>query len=168
MSHEVTLLKIAHDLLWSLDCYDHPNPPGGRADRIAHAIQRHWDEISRDAAEHRRVDELHSARDDYHSILLANIELLEKHLALTKVYLQVDDRGVSAIRLTDAAKSLKGALARLKSHYDLLFPRWQTVDDLQQILIEKLSPSSEKLRDLAHRYPPPASWLDETIDPFAD
>ena len=52
--------------------------------------------------------------------------------------------------------------------YDELFPRWQTRDDLAHLLIEKFSLPAEKLRQLSAKHPPPASWLEETADPFTE
>ena len=52
--------------------------------------------------------------------------------------------------------------------YDELFLHfWQTEEDLHQIVIEQLSLPADKLRELAAKYPPPASWYEETADPFS-
>ena len=62
---------------------------------------------------------------------------------------------------------LNRALDSLRSLRDELFPHWQSADDLCQILIGKLTLPAERLSELAVKHPPPASWFEETIDPFS-
>ena len=62
---------------------------------------------------------------------------------------------------------LTRAVAELRALYDTLFPRWQTAQDLHEILIKRFSLPAGNLRELAASHPPPASWLDETDDPFS-
>jgi hypothetical protein len=64
-------------------------------------------------------------------------------------------------------EELSKAICELRKQYDALLVRWQTLDDLTQILIEKFSLPAEKLRELAAKYPPPQSWFEETADPFS-
>ncbi len=60
-----------------------------------------------------------------------------------------------------------GALRdQVATHYNSLFPRWQTLDDLECILLAPLTPSKEQLDMIVANYPPPQSWFEETIDPF--
>jgi len=65
-------------------------------------------------------------------------------------------------------EELKEAANELKALHDELFPRWQTADDLHQLLVDKFSLAADKLRELAATHPPPTSWMEETIDPFSD
>jgi hypothetical protein len=52
---------------------------------------------------------------------------------------------------------------QLQKHYDSLFPRWQTLDDLEAILLERISLPNEQLKELAAKYPPPQSiWPRES------
>jgi hypothetical protein len=45
---------------------------------------------------------------------------------------------------------------------DSLFPLWQVLDELEVILLEKMSIPNEDLKKLAAKYPPPSSWYDES------
>ena len=45
--------------------------------------------------------------------------------------------------------------------------RWQTLDDLYQILIEKFTLPAAKLDEIAAKHPPPPSWFEGTDDPFS-
>jgi hypothetical protein len=52
----------------------------------------------------------------------------------------------------------------LQKHYDSLFPRWQTLEDLEAILLERISIPNEQLKELAAKYPPPPAWYEEADD----
>ncbi len=54
----------------------------------------------------------------------------------------------------------------IRRQRDELFNRWQTFEDLCQIVIEAVQPTVERLKEIAAKHPPPQSWYDETIDPF--
>jgi hypothetical protein len=140
---------------------DFPRPFAQRARETAEQLREVWDRTSRDAALNRRLNDLHAARDDYHALLLGHLRLLKQYLALTKLHQRVFGSN------PDWIADLDRAVAELKSLYDELFPRWNTAEDLHQILIEKFSLPIDKLRELADKSPPPASWAEETADPFS-
>lgn len=139
---------------------DFPGPFAHRARETAEELRRDWERTSREAAENRRLEELHASRDDYQALLKGHLRLLENYLSLTEVHQRAF--GPNPLWLTELGR----AVEELKQLYDELFPRWQSLDDLTQLLIEKFSLPADKLRDLAARHPPPASWLEETADPF--
>ena len=137
-----------------------PGPVADRACQTADELRDLWDRTSRAAAANRRLDELHAARAEYRELLAGHLNLLEDYAALADMHRRA--LGANAA----AADTLNRAVSALRSLHDELFPRWQTVQDLQQILIEQFSLPADKLRELAAKLPPPAAWLDETIDPF--
>jgi hypothetical protein len=141
---------------------DFPGPFARRARETAEELRRDWDCTARDAAENRRLDELHASRDDYRALLSGHLRLLEDYLALTQVHQRAFGPNPSRV------SELTAAVSELKRLHDELFPRWQTADDLARILIEKFSLPADALRELATRHAPPASWLNETADPFSD
>lgn len=152
---------MLRELFHSREMDDFPGPFARRARRAVEELRADWDRTSRDAAEHRRLGELHAARDDYHALLNGHLGLLEHYLALAELHRRTVGSN------PDWVEELSRAVDELRGLCDELFPRWQTQQDLCQILIEKFSLPAEKLRDLASKHPPPASWLEETDDPFA-
>lgn len=140
---------------------DFPGPFATAARRVSEELRAEWDRTSRDAAENRRLDELHAARDEYHALLKGHLRLLENYLSLTELHARAFG--------SDArwAEELSRAVGGLRSLHDELFPRWRTLQDLQQILIERFSLPAEALRELAAKSPPPAAWFEETADPFS-
>jgi hypothetical protein len=152
---------MLRDLFRLPDLEDFPGPFAERARKVALELRELWDRACRDAAEHRKVPELHAARDEYLALLEGHLRLLEEYLAVAELHRQVF--GPSAARVD----ALRGAVGELRGLHDELFPRWQTADDLYRLIVEKLTPPAEQLKTLAAKYPPPESWLDETVDPFS-
>ncbi len=140
---------------------DFPGPFAHRARQVARELRRLWERTSREVAIARKVPELHATRDEYEALLKGHLRLLEEYLALAELHDHI--LGPTRARIDE----LRGAVRDLRQHYDELFPRWQTLEDLYSILNEKLSPSAEKLKSLAAQHPPPRSWYEETDDPFS-
>jgi hypothetical protein len=138
--------------------------PGGFARRAAHVVEelkRRWKETCADAAEKRKVPDLHATRGEYQALLKGHLRLLEDYLRVAELHR--DAFGSSPGRVEE----MRRAADELRDFYDDLFPHWQTLDDLYAITIAMFSPSAERARLLAAKYPPPQSWLDETDDPFS-
>ena len=152
---------LLHDLFGPPGLDDFPGPFAHRAREVAEELRAEWERTSRAAAETRRLDDLHAARDDYHDLLKGHLRLLEDYLALTELHQKV--LGSNPVW----ADELRRAVDTLRTLYAELFPRWQTASDLHQIVIEKLTLPAERLRALAATYPPPAAWYEETADPFS-
>ena len=140
---------------------DFPGSFAERARRAAGELRELWDRTSRDAAENRKLDDLHAARDEYHTLLKGHVQLLVDYRRLAKHHCRA--LGANPVWVNE----LDSAVRELQSLYNELFPRWRTVEDLQQILIERLSLPAEKLRELAAKSPPSAAWFEETADPFS-
>lgn len=140
---------------------DFPGPFARRARQVAVELRDRWEKTVRRAAEGRTVPDLHAARDDYRALLDGHRLLVEQYQAVAGEHGRVF--GANPEWAADLA-----AAAELRGLYDELFPRWQTLDDLFQLLIEKLAIPPEKVAAYAAKHPPPQSFWDEEIDPFAD
>lgn len=141
---------------------DFPGAFARRARETVEQLRETWDRTSRDAAANRCLIDLHVARDDYRALLSGHLRLLEDYLDLAELHCRAFDTPPNHV------SELQTAVEKLKAFHDELFPRWQTAEDLHQIVIEKLSRPADELRDLAAKSPPPPSWAEETADPFAD
>jgi len=139
---------------------DFPGPFAHRATAVSRELREHWEHTSRDAAANRAVDELHAARDAYRDLLEGHLKLLEDYLSVARLHQLHLDPSSERIR------ELQEAFTGLQQLHNELFPRWQTLDDLREILRSKFTLPSVKLDELAAKHPPPQSWFDETIDPF--
>jgi DNA repair exonuclease SbcCD ATPase subunit len=140
---------------------DFPGPFASRVRRVAEELRLDWERTSRDAAENRRIQELHETREDYQTLLKGHLRLLEDYLRLTELHQRLF--GSNPLW----TEELNQAVEELKKLHDELFPRWKTSEDLAQLLIEKYTPTPDQLRSLALKNPPPISWLEETADPFS-
>src|SRR5687767_6259379 len=130
---EPMVTPLLQELFGSPDMNDFPGPFAHRARRVAEELRQTWDRTSRDAALNRRLDDLHATRDDYRALLSGHLRLLEDYLALTKLH----QRALGSN--PDWIAELNRAVSELKALHDELFPRWNTAQDLHQILIEKFS-----------------------------
>jgi hypothetical protein len=61
---------------------------------------------------------------------------------------------------------LPAASEELRRFKTTVLDRWQSLDDLAEMLIEKIHLPAEHLKLLAKHYPPPPSWYEEDFDPF--
>lgn len=112
-----------------------------------------WDHVCQRAIQEGNAEHLHATRDDYQAVLLAHLKILDGYLLLLSRF-----AGEHPLEFVDR---LIPGRDRLQKHYDALFPRWQTIDDLEAILLERVSLPSDQLKALAAKYPPPQAWYDE-------
>lgn len=129
-------------------------------DRNVRRLTEAWDDVCRRAIEIGSADALHAARDDYQAVLLGHLKILDGYLMLLS---RSESERPDVAFLGLVARTRDG----LQAHYDSLFPRWQTLDDLEAILLERASPSNDALKELAAKYPPPPAWYDEADAPPA-
>jgi hypothetical protein len=115
-----------------------------------------WRRVARQALAGGSAEELHAGRDDYEAVLLGHLKVLDGLFLIAS-------RMGEDIRPTDLAE----ARDRLRKHYDSLFPRWQTLDDLEAILLELASVPNDRLKELSARHGPPPPWYDEDHAPPA-
>jgi hypothetical protein len=135
-----------------------PFPPFDRADEpwVAHErgvrpLKGAWNYACQQAIQTGSAEELHAARDDYQAVLVAYLKILDGYSVLL-------DRFAGA---RPDAERITRARDELQTHYDSLFPRWQSLDDLEALLLERISLPHDRLKALAAKSPPAPSWYDE-------
>lgn len=111
-----------------------------------------WEQTRRRVAHEGTAEELHATRDDYEIVLLGYLRILSGYLTLMSRF-GGEPQGeiVSHISL---------CLEQLQKHYDALFPRWQTLDDLRAMLRERAPHPAELLRAVITNSQPPQNWQD--------
>lgn len=144
MLHE---LAGSHPSLWFDGSFLHQ--------RIDREWKAAWDAACRRAAEAGSAEELHAARDDYQTVLIALLKILDGASTLTRFGTDRTSAPIATAR------------DELQKHYGSLFPRWQTLEDLEAILLERVSTPNNRLKRLAARHAPPAGWYGEPDDPLA-
>ena len=142
-----------------------PNPqllhpePWRLYERMGRELLDAWDRVCRERLTAGDAEPLHAVRDEYLGVLLAHMKIIDGYLSL----LDRDD----SPRATAHADQVRATRELLQQHHDKLFPRRQTLDDLECILLAPLTPTLEARIALAKRFPPPQSWYEETTNPFA-
>jgi hypothetical protein len=111
-----------------------------------------WPAVCKETIRSGDAGPLHAERQDYEQCLLAVLKLLDAYLVLDELH---EDR---PIKIPTEFKQFR---QDLQAHYDSLFPRWQTLEDLEAILLEQVSLSHEELQKIAMNHPPAQSWFDE-------
>ena len=112
------------------------------------------EKLFRDVIASKRVDELHASRDAFRRHFDDRIGIAERYQSIAE-----NSGSLLAVEFAAAADELR-------SQRDELFAKWQTMDDLYRILIELVTPSRERMRELVEKYPAPQSWIDATDNPF--
>ncbi|MCE9560436.1 MAG: hypothetical protein K8U57_00120 [Planctomycetes bacterium] len=99
------------------------------------------------------AEELHATRDDYEIVLLGYLKILSGYLTLMGRF--------SGEPQGDVVCHIAMCLDQLQKHYDTLFPRWRTLDDLRLMLLERIPHPAELLRAAITSSEPPRNWQDE-------
>ena len=123
-----------------------------------HLSLKLWEDLCEEALRTGDAAPLHAQRDSCESFLRGGLENIDVCLRVTEGHAD-PATGVLRVRLT----ALRDQLA---TKHGELFPKWQTVEDLEDILLAHITPNHEAFVELANRFPPPQSWYDETTDPF--
>jgi hypothetical protein len=123
-------------------------------ERDTRRLRDAWDRVCDRAIQNGSAEELHAARNDYQAVLLAHLKILEGYSVLLTRFDGPHPDAALADRLAHTRDELQ-------THYDWLFPRWQTLDDLEAILLERISLPNDRLKTLAAKCPPPPAWYDE-------
>jgi len=110
--------------------------------------------LFRDVIKSKRVDELHASRDKLLQLYDDHIAIAERNLSRAENF--------GSLLASDFAALGDG----IRVQRDVLFAKWQSKDDLYRILIELVTPSEERMKELVKKYPPPQSWFDATDNPF--
>ena len=127
---------------------------GGR--HLLHA----WDDVCRQAIASGSAEELHAAREGYQTFLLAHLKILDG-LQILATRFEGEHHHPEIDKLVSRTRE------QLQKHYDSLFPQWQTLEDLEAILLERISLPNAQLKELAAQNPPPQKWYDEAEIPPA-
>jgi hypothetical protein len=101
-----------------------------------------WDQTCQRITQTGSTEELHAIREDYQATLLGYLKILDGYLAVMSYFLVDEPEGLLLNRF-------KTNRFLLQKHYDSLFPRWQTLEDLEAILLERISIPNEQLKELA-------------------
>ncbi|MBP3959090.1 hypothetical protein J8F10_27920 [Gemmata sp. G18] len=126
---------------------------------VRHLIDA-WDQVCRQALQRASAEDLQAARDDYQAVLTGHLKVLDGYSVLLS-------RFPGEYPHAELADRLPRLRDRLQEHYDFLFPRWQTLEDLEAILLERVSLPNDQLKTLAAKNPPPPAWYDEVTDKLA-
>lgn len=147
--------------LFEPDPFFHHPDPWFLFERGRRQVVPAWDRVCAKTLRTGDAERLHAARDDYQAILLGYLKVLDGYQLLAGRF--GDEFPFPPQELADRLSETR---EEIQKHYDSLFPRWQTLDDLENILLERITPSNAELKELAKRYPPPQSWYKETENPF--
>ena len=126
-------------------------------------LKDRWDVICQETIRTGRIAELHAARDDIKAVFDAYLSLLKDSVVLFGLSNRLFERNGQFQEMRDELARATDELTKLR---DEIFAKWQTEDDIAEVLIEKFPFSPKQLEGLAKRSPPPQSWYDEAFDPF--
>ena len=130
---------------------------------MAGVLRARWDSLCREIGRNGKIEELHECRGDVRAVFDRHLDLFKNYFALLDLTEQMTERNGPVRHARELVARETEELTRL---YDEIFPRWQTLDDLAALLIERMQPTPERLKTLAEAYPPPQSWYDDDFDPF--
>jgi hypothetical protein len=111
-----------------------------------------WRRIVRDVAKGRTA-EMQAARPGLLTALENRLDRLKRAHALAEQLR--NSHGSEAVPDPDALLPEIAGLERLKTE---VFDRWQTQEDLEDLVAESLAPSPEKLEAVARKYGGPSQW----------
>ena len=151
---------VVRELIEPFHFFHHPEP-WFLFERGRHHVVHAWNRVCSETLRTGDTERLHSAREDYQAVLTGYLKVLDGYLMLAGRL-----GGNFDFPMPDGGERLGKSRDEIQKHYDSLFPRWQTLDDLEGILLERITPSNAELKELAAKYPPPASWWEETENPF--
>ncbi len=127
-------------------------------EKLVHGKIEEWEKWREQILQNGDSDALHDCRNKIEAGLAYELGILDYCLAQAERQPEVLPADIQARML-----SLRDHLA---THYNSLFPRWQTLEDLECILLAPLTPSKAHMDMLVANYPPPQSWFEESVDPF--
>lgn len=119
-------------------------------------VLRAWERVCADALGTGDAEPLHQVRERYQTALLGHLKVLDGYLMLLTGAQEPFDTPPN-----EHHDLLGTSRDEIRKHYDALFPRWQTLEDLEGILLDRITPSNEALTELAKRSPAPASWYEQ-------
>lgn len=104
---------------------------------------------------------LHPLRDVW-------FRLIDRSLSLIRLMIRVVPRAADLAGSPPAgADRLPAVLREVEQFRDLFAERWQTADDVEDMVLAETDPLPPALLDaLADKYRPPAEWYDEGVKPW--
>ncbi len=154
------MVAVMRELFEPYHLFHHPEP-WFLFDRGMRHVVHAWDRVCSETLRTGDAERLHSAREDYQAVLLGYLKVLDGYVMLAGRFGDEFD-----FPPQELVARLSESRDEIQKHYDSLFSRWQTLDDLEGILLERVTPSNAELKELAKKYPPPKSWWEETENPF--
>ena len=118
-----------------------------------------WDQLSV-AGRSGRTSEVDAARNQLQASVQLKLRLAER--ALTYCEILHVQTGETLAERKDLVRSYE-KLQRFKTE---VLDRWQSLEDLEEILVENFPLSAERLEKTAANCQPPASWYQEQGKPF--
>lgn len=111
---------------------DFPGPMARKARQVADQLRAAWDRSWRSAVETGRLDDLHETRDQYHALLHGHLQFLGQYRAVAELHRRM--LGSNPVWVEELSR----AESDLRCFYEELFPRWQTAQDLCELLAERV------------------------------
>ncbi|GEM_PF-2280528 len=136
----------------------HPKP-WRLYERLGRELLQSWKRVSKNILENGNAEGLHEVRDEYERILLAHLKILEGYLSLLSSFKEFNGNH-------HHIRDVERTRIELSAHYDKLFPRWKTLEDLEEILLAPFMLSNEVLKALAAKSTFPQAWYDDDSNPF--
>ena len=130
----------------------------GHYETLAQFAIEVWEATCRETLRTGDAEPLHAQRDQCEFFFKGELERIDDCL---RIVAPREDR--EAIQSHARLTALRDQLA---TKYNELFPKWQTLDDLEEVLLSSKIPPRDVRIDLANRFPPPQSWYEEDFDPF--
>ncbi len=130
----------------------------GHYETLAQFAIEVWEATCRETLRTGDAEPLHAQRDQCEFFFKGELERIDDCL---RIVAPREDR--EAIQSHARLTALRDQLA---TKYNEPFPKWQTLDDLEDILLAPMQLSQERCIELAKRFPPPQSWYEEDFDPF--
>lgn len=123
--------------------------------KLSEQLEPRREKLFHQAAEPNRLRELHDGRADYLKILEVHQRIVERFQALAETV------------NSPLSSEFEAISEQLRQQRESLEQRWRSFEDLYALALEGLQPSSHRLQTLTVSHPPPESWMNETMDPFA-
>jgi len=122
-------------------------------------MRRTWEELCRAGMAGKAAD-VHAAREGLLHRFEARLHLVDRVAAVAKMVTALTGLEMPGLeRLPQAAAEL----VRLK---ESIFARWETLEDLEDMLAERFPLPNAKLEVLGRQYRPPQAWFDQEGKPF--
>lgn len=125
---------------------DPENRMGASLSRQVDNTMTSWNRAVRDTLASGDVEALHSSRDDYARYLRGLRTVVDGYRLLTQP------------RSSDLHVDWNELSKRLQDHEQSLFPRWDSLESLETMLLETIAPSKTSMTEAVKRCAPVETW----------